>query len=65
MKKRDLEKKLKELGWWNAGTGAKHDKWTNGKDAIPVPRHSEINEFTARGIIKNAIRYNHSKGEDK
>jgi predicted RNA binding protein YcfA (HicA-like mRNA interferase family) len=31
MKKRDIEKKLKELGWWFSRHGGGHDIWTNGK----------------------------------
>lgn len=53
MKKRDLEKKLRELGFWPDG-GTKHDKWTNGDFVTMVPRHREINELTAKGILKDA-----------
>ncbi len=53
MKKRDVERALRDCGWWPVG-GGKHDKWTNGKIATAVPRNNEINEFTARGIIKTA-----------
>jgi mRNA interferase HicA len=56
MKKKDLEKELRNLGFWQT-EGGKHDKWTNGVEAIPVPRHKEINEFTAKGIIKSAKKY--------
>ncbi len=59
MKRRDLEKKLKDLGWWEApgGTGRQpHDVWTNGTRKIPVPRHNEIKEGTAKGILKSAKR---------
>lgn len=54
MKKRDLEKKLKELGWSLSRHGSNHDVWTNGKIITEVPRHSEINENTAKGILKKA-----------
>ena len=64
MKRRDLEKKLKQLGWWKI-TGAKHDKWTNGRDSVPVPRHNEINEYTAKGIVKEAEKYNEVRGEEE
>jgi len=53
MKKRDLESQLKKLGFWQV-PGGKHDKWTNGTHSIAVPRHKEINEFTAKGILKEA-----------
>lgn len=55
MKKRDLEKKLKELGWKFSCHGGKHDIWTNGKEFESVPRHNEIKEFLAKKIIKTAI----------
>jgi hypothetical protein len=64
MKRRDLEKKLKQLGWWKIA-GSKHDKWTNGQDAVAVPRHNEINEYTSRGIVKEAENYNVVRGEKK
>lgn len=52
MKKRDIERELIKAGWWLKSHCAKHDKWTNGVDVIMVPRHNEINENTARGILK-------------
>jgi predicted RNA binding protein YcfA (HicA-like mRNA interferase family) len=60
VKKRDLEKQLKALGWWQI-EGTKHDKWTNGEVVTMVPRHTEINEYTAKGILKTA-KQNPSKG---
>ncbi|MEU0519190.1 hypothetical protein [Streptosporangium sp. NPDC006007] len=32
--------------------GGGHDKWYVRGDAVIVPRHSEINELTAKGILK-------------
>jgi len=52
MKKRDLEKTLKAMGWYFLREGGNHEIWTNGIDTEAIPRHSEINENTARGIIK-------------
>ena len=52
MKKRFLLKKLKQLGWWKAREGLKHEIWTNGKIKEPVPRHVEISEFLGKKIIK-------------
>ena len=52
MKKRDLEKTLKALGWWFLREGGNHEVWTNGTDTEPVPRHKEINEMTAKAIIR-------------
>jgi len=53
VKKRDLERRLKDLGFWQV-EGAKHDKWTDGVHTEPIPRHAEINEFTAKAILKRA-----------
>ena len=57
MKKRDLERQLKRLGWWCLRQG-KHEIWTNGEATLPVPRHKELNEMTARGILKDAEEAN-------
>lgn len=48
-----MQKKLKQFGWWLLRQG-KHEIWTNGELTIPIPRHDEINEMTARGILKDA-----------
>jgi len=34
--------------------GLRHDIWTNGEYEIAVPRHNEINEYTAKAILKEA-----------
>ena len=54
MKRRDLIKKLTENGWWLGRNGASHDIYTNGKISEPIPRHVEINEVTAKNILKRA-----------
>ena len=54
MKRRDLEKKLAELGWYFERHGGNHDVWTNGKESEPLPRHNEINEYLAKKILKKA-----------
>jgi mRNA interferase HicA len=51
VKKSELEKKLRELGWYLKRQGGSHEIWTNGKNIQPVPRHREIIEGTAQGII--------------
>lgn len=56
MKRRDLERELKRLGWWLKRNGAKHDLWTNGQEEETVPRHNEINELLARKILRTAQR---------
>ncbi len=58
----DLEGKLKDFGFWLDG-GGKHDKWTDGVYSIPVPRHTEINEFTAKGIIRQAEKIAKMRGK--
>jgi predicted RNA binding protein YcfA (HicA-like mRNA interferase family) len=67
MKRRDLEQKLKELGWYPVPSkfSGPHEKWTNGRFTLPIPRHRELKEWTARGIIKDAIRFNIAKAEDE
>jgi hypothetical protein len=54
MKRHELEKRLKNLRWTLARHGNKHDIWTNGEYEIAVPRHNEINEYTAKAILKEA-----------
>ncbi len=54
VKRRELERKLKEAGWFFLRHGGRHDVWTNGTQEEPIPRHSEINETLARKILKKA-----------
>ena len=54
MRKRELEKKMKALGWWLKRHGASHDVWTNGEESEPIPRHAEIVELLAKKILKKA-----------
>jgi mRNA interferase HicA len=54
VKRTQLEKILKNLGWSLDRHGRKHDVWTNGEYEIVVPRHKEINEYTAKAILKEA-----------
>jgi predicted RNA binding protein YcfA (HicA-like mRNA interferase family) len=54
MKKAELLKKLNRQGAVLARHGAKHDVYRQpktNKDAA-VPRHDEINEYTAKAILK-------------
>lgn len=55
MKRRDLIRKLKKAGW-KISSGAKHDiaKHLDRSGKIPIPRHNEINEYTANQILKEA-----------
>jgi predicted RNA binding protein YcfA (HicA-like mRNA interferase family) len=54
MKRRDPEKKLRTLGWLLVRHGSRDDVWSTGEREIAVPRHNEINEYTARAILKEA-----------
>ena len=54
MKRRELIRKLEELGCILVRHGANHD-WYNSpetKKSQPVPRHSEVHEGLAKSIIK-------------
>ena len=55
MKRRTLIKKLRN-GGWKITRGGKHDLATHPEKTgkIPIPRHSEINEYTAKEILKDA-----------
>ena len=55
MKRRELERRLRDLGWVFERHGGKHDVWCNAERSFTeyVPRHAEINE-RARAILKRA-----------
>ncbi len=57
MKRKVLEKTLKELGCQFLSHSGNHDRWVtkNGK-FLWIPRHADINEFTAKAIIKQASK---------
>ena len=42
MKKRDLEKALRRIGWTFLRHGKRHDIWTDGDREEAIPRHNEI-----------------------
>jgi predicted RNA binding protein YcfA (HicA-like mRNA interferase family) len=52
--RRELVKKLKNMGCVLTRHGGAHDWYTNPKtkQSQPVPRHTEINEYLAKSIIK-------------
>jgi len=56
VKRRELERRLRDLGWVLQRHGGKHDVWTNSDESFLeyVPRHAEINERLARAILKRA-----------
>ncbi|BDR54067.1 hypothetical protein KIMH_01780 [Bombiscardovia apis] len=57
MRRKRLEKRIAQIARANGLTtqweeGANHSKVTVGKALAMVPRHREINEHTAQGIIR-------------
>ena len=52
MKRRDLIKKLEKAGFKLTRHGGKHDIYIRENDCEKVPRHRELNEKTARTILK-------------
>jgi mRNA interferase HicA len=59
MKRRDLEKQLRDLGWMLVRRGGRHDIWGREEYEIAIPRHREIKEYTVGAILRSA------KGERK
>ena len=55
MKRRQLERQLTGRGAVFHRHGARHDIWrlANGR-LVAIPRHTEINEHTARAILGKA-----------
>lgn len=55
MKRRDLIKKLEANGFIKIRDDGRHTIYkASDKRAVQVPRHREINENTARQILKDA-----------
>lgn len=54
MKYRDLVKRLEQLGYILVRHGGNHDVFIKGLTEIAVPRHREINEVTAKQILRKA-----------
>jgi predicted RNA binding protein YcfA (HicA-like mRNA interferase family) len=54
VKRRDLERELRDLGWSLVRNGSRHDIWGKGEGEFAVPRHNEINEYTAKAILREA-----------
>ncbi len=54
MKRRELESRLRALGWGLVRRGRRHDVWAYGEREVAVPRHVEINEYTASAILRTA-----------
>ncbi len=57
MKRKELIKKLKAKGARQIRQGGNHEFWESRKGyRFPVPRHTEIDEHTAKGIMKQAVK---------
>ena len=55
MKRRDLIKKLQEVGYHIDREDGDHTVFEkSGARPVQVPRHREINEITAKAILKTA-----------
>ena len=55
MKRRDLIKKLESAGYKKERDDGNHTIYEKkGRPSAQVPRHTEINEITARAILKRA-----------
>lgn len=54
VKRRDLEKELRRLGFEVLREGGDHTVFAKDEVRISVPRHKEINEYTAKAILKKA-----------
>lgn len=40
------------VSWALSAHGAKHDLWICGATKVTIPRHREINDYTAEAIMK-------------
>jgi predicted RNA binding protein YcfA (HicA-like mRNA interferase family) len=58
VKRSELERKLRELGWYFLKDGGKHAVWAHPvkPHKIYVPRHPTINMNTARAILREAAK---------
>jgi mRNA interferase HicA len=60
MKRTDLIKRLRQIAddsdvvFALVREGANHEIWSFNGQRLSIPRHREINEYTARGIITTA-----------
>lgn len=52
MQRYKLEKAFRKAGWWFLRHGNNHDVWTNGKEIEMIPRHPQVRDSLAKGLIK-------------
>lgn len=43
-----------KIGFWISKAGGKHIGMTNGSRKIVIPRHSRLNPYTLKAIIRDA-----------
>lgn len=70
MKRTDLMKRLRNIAKDKGHTaivkeGGPHTKVTIGDVKVTVPRHNEINEHTANGILEDAEQATPKEDNDK
>jgi hypothetical protein len=59
MKRRDLLRKISKAAkaadviWVLVDEGSEHSIYQVGSQRVSVPRHREVNEYTAEGILKD------------
>jgi hypothetical protein len=59
VKQRDLKGRIaaaaatRGLSWLMIRQGRQHEVWRCGSTLVTIPRHREINEYTAEGIFKD------------
>ena len=58
MKKQELEKVLRQLGWRFLRHRSRHDVWTDGQRQEAIPRYTEINDKLARAFSNGLIGTN-------
>ena len=54
MKRQILIRNLENAGFYFLRHGGEHDIYTNDITQVQIPRHRELNEITAKQIIKKA-----------
>lgn len=52
--KKKVRKRIKQPRLVVREARSNHDHWTNGNEKTTVPRHPDVNEMTAKSIIKKA-----------
>lgn len=52
VKKREIERILRAKGYFLTCNNGPHEKWSNGKTILALPRKKEINKMTAKQLFK-------------